>query len=163
MKSLLKSLPEYLGIRNHPDRGRQSHHFPIPEATVHTPYCLWVEPIDDRPAHLRAAEGIEIRRFPFHFGRHTRDLTAADLGGPTYYVHDRVPHVVSRNHCVILPSEDGLDVVDESSTLGTVVNGMLIGGRTEWMAMTLEEGENTLILGGPHSPYRFRLVVKRLL
>ena len=56
---------------------------------------------------------------------------------------------------------DGGDILikDRGSSLGMFVNEVHIGGRSRERHMFLEEGDNIVVLGGPMSPYQFRIHV----
>ena len=47
------------------------------------------------------------------------------------------------------------------SFLGTIVNGVEIGGRHSVAAAELKLGENDLVVGTVDSPFRFRVIVHR--
>ena len=68
---------------------------------------------------------------------------------------DREPFRVSRRHCVLVRDKQGLSIVDATSRLGTVVNGVRIGGSSGRRRATLKPGTNEIALGGPGTPYIF--------
>jgi hypothetical protein len=70
-----------------------------------------------------------------------------------------MPYNVSRNHCEIDLSHEGLIVRDRGSHLGCLVNDTAIGGKAVYGYTKLGDGENVLILGGRMSPYQFRVTV----
>ena len=55
--------------------------------------------------------------------------------------------------------EVGLSSVDATSRLGTVVNGVRIGGSSGRRRATLKPGTNEIALGGPGTPYIFNVVL----
>lgn len=73
---------------------------------------------------------------------------------------DTHPYNVSRNHFSIEKTADGVIAHDRGSFLGTIVNGQTIGGNHHEAMLLLREGENEIIAGSHHSPYKFRVVVK---
>ncbi|OLC00767.1 MAG: hypothetical protein AUH30_01810 [Candidatus Rokubacteria bacterium 13_1_40CM_68_15] len=73
---------------------------------------------------------------------------------------DREPFRVSRRHCVLVRDKQGLSVVDAMSRLGTVVNGVRIGGGSGRRRATLNPGANEIAVGGPGTPYIFNLVLR---
>ena len=56
-------------------------------------------------------------------------------------------------------SGDAVFIVDKTSQLGTIVNGIPIGGKNLETRAKLIRGANTLVLGGQDSQVRFRIVV----
>ncbi len=72
---------------------------------------------------------------------------------------DREPFRVSRRHCVLVRDKQGLSIVDATSRLGTVVNGVRIGGSSGRRRATLKPGTNEIALGGPGTPYIFDVVL----
>jgi CRP-like cAMP-binding protein len=105
----------------------------------------------------RASLGGALRvldRFPFRIGRAPGDvLSVNDLSLP-----DVPPFHVSRSHCVITRTEDRVFVIDHGSRLGTVVGYVKIGTGCTQRA-ELARGTTELTLGGPHSPFRYRVTV----
>ena len=77
------------------------------------------------------------------------------------YLQDRSPYQLSRRHCMVrwLPMLDGFYLQDIGSTLGTLVNGVRVGGKSRRDFTKLREGPNELILGTVDSPFRFTLHV----
>ena len=100
-----------------------------------------------------------LRFFPFHFGRR------AQLAGVEAFVQNQLliadlsPFRVSRKHCMIDTSGDAVFIEDKTSQLGTIVNGILIGGKSLETRAKLIRGANTLVLGGQDSQVRFRIDV----
>jgi len=106
-----------------------------------------------------ALQGRVIRQFPFQFGRRG-EFAGADT--PTLnqlLLADRAPYRVSRKHCILDANADGVFVEDRNSRLGTVVNGVRIGGGSREHRARLRDGENSLVLGGADSQVRFKLIL----
>ena len=59
------------------------------------------------------------------------------------------------NHFGIQRGEAGLTIIDRGSKTGTIVNGVRIGGGSQQFKADLKLGENEVIAGDEHSPYRF--------
>jgi len=72
---------------------------------------------------------------------------------------DTQPFHVSRNHFAIERGPDGVQVRDRGSSVGTIVNGVQIGGHHHVGTVPLAVGENEVVAGSPRSPFRFRVVV----
>lgn len=102
---------------------------------------------------------LSVDRFPYRIGRQ------ADAQNPLSHndlvIPDREPFHVSRNHCMVGWLEDRCFLVDRGSRLGTVVNGTRIGGEQRVGRIELGDGDNEVWLGGPTTPYRFRITVAR--
>ena len=56
-------------------------------------------------------------------------------------------------------SSDDVFIEDKISQLGTIVNGISIGGKSLETRVKLIRGMNTLVLGGQDSHVRFRVDV----
>jgi pSer/pThr/pTyr-binding forkhead associated (FHA) protein len=109
----------------------------------------------------RAALGkasVEIRAFPFRIGRKLTQSGSDAFSLNDLYLADEEPFNISRNHCAIDMMPNGLYVVeDRGSTLGTRVNGELVGSQAEKFEAFLANPVNTLVLGSESSPFRFSL------
>jgi len=111
---------------------------------------------------LRARIGaapIDVVRLPFVVGRvpvagEKRPARPADLE-----IDDEVPFHLSRAHFMIARSRDRLLVSDLGSTLGTSVNGRLIGLHVGSDSAPLEPGDNRVLVGGMHSAFDFMVTI----
>lgn len=107
----------------------------------------------------RAALGgtpLAIERFPFRIGRATAPgdpLSANELA-----IADQSPFHVSRSHCAITVVGGRVFVIDRGSRLGTIVGAAKVGNGAS-MRAELRAGATEIALGGPRSPFRFRLNV----
>ncbi len=115
-------------------------------------------PLTDMARSAIPEEGLTLAVFPFRIGRASEReadlLQVNDLALP-----DVNPHFVSRNH-LSLDVENGRPVVrDRGSYLGTIINGVTIGGEYRGAVCPLREGENEVIVGSAESPFRFRILV----
>ena len=100
-----------------------------------------------------------LRFFPFHFGRRAQLAGVEAFVQNQLLIADRSPFRVSRKHCIIDTSGDAVFIEDKTSQLGTIVNGIPIGGKSLETRVKLIRGANTLVLGGQDSQVRFRIVV----
>jgi hypothetical protein len=105
------------------------------------------------------ARTLEIAGLPFRVGR----LSVAGEPQPVevndLQISDTEPFNVSRNHFAIERGPDGVQVRDRGSYLGTIVNGVQIGGHRHVATGPLAVGENEVVVGSPRSPFRFGVVV----
>ncbi|MFO0852324.1 MAG: cyclic nucleotide-binding domain-containing protein [Gemmataceae bacterium] len=128
-----------------------------PPADAAAPDRVTIVPLTPAAARGVPEAGLAVPRFPFRIGRassHALDKNDLDLP-------DDRPHTVSRSHCQLeLDPAGGVRVRDRGSHLGTVVNDALIGGPDETTTAPLRPGDNTLVLGGHGSPFRFRVAVE---
>ncbi|MGJ8653259.1 MAG: cyclic nucleotide-binding domain-containing protein [Opitutaceae bacterium] len=100
-----------------------------------------------------------IESFPFTFSRRA-ELAGTDVSmSNMLLIADSIPYRISRNHCLIEHRRGGFLVRDRSSRRGTLVNGIMIGGKSREKSLRLKTGNNSLVLGGPDSPSRFQLIV----
>jgi pSer/pThr/pTyr-binding forkhead associated (FHA) protein len=72
---------------------------------------------------------------------------------------DPGPFRLSRNHFMIEQRDQGYQVRDLRSTLGTIVNGKPIGGDFGTDDVVLRLGENEVIAGGVDSPFVFSVSI----
>ena len=100
-----------------------------------------------------------LRFYPFHFGRRAQLAGKEGRIQNQLLIADRSPFRVSREHCIIDISGNFVFIEDKTSQLGTIVNGILIGGNSQETRVKLIHGSNTLVLGGQDSQIRFRLDV----
>ncbi len=128
------------------------------EARVRAEVASVVAVIEGRTPAAVAALGAQprsISHFPYTIER------CGEVGGRALVLDrrlglpDREPFRVSRRHCVLVRDKQGLSIVDATSRLGTVVNGVRIGGSSGRRRATLKPGTNEIALGGPGTPYIF--------
>lgn len=139
-----------------PMRGRRHQEvFNASQASV----SVQIEPDSDELSQQTALQGRVVNYYPFQFGRRA-ELAGAEGGVRNQLlVADRSPFRVSRKHCLLDSSADGVFIEDRTSKLGTIVNGIRIGGTSRETRVRLLAGENTLVLGGLDSQVRFKLTV----
>ena len=104
---------------------------------------------------------VNLNRFPYRVGRRTSKANLFSLWKKDLLIKDNPPYNVSRNHFVITRCHEDIFVVDEGSTVGTIVNGTRIGGPTSMLRVRCEEQENLIIVGSETSPYHFQLRIDR--
>jgi len=73
---------------------------------------------------------------------------------------DREPFRISRRHCMLVRDRQGIAVVDATSRLGTVVNGVRIGAGSGRRRAALKPGANEISVSGSGTPYVFNLVLR---
>ena len=103
------------------------------------------------------ADGLEVRVFPFSFGRRPRDGERTPALPVDLTVDDDAPFRISRLQFTLVRSEVGLSLVDASSARGTIVNGQIVGQGASTEHAPLHVGSNDIIAGGIDSPYRLSL------
>ena len=120
---------------------------------------ITIHPLTRRAAATLPREGLRVEKFPFRIGRAAAENEEIPKDVNDLFLSDHLPFNVSRNHAVI--ERDGGDILikDRGSSLGMFVNEVHIGGRSRERHMFLEEGDNIVVLGGPMSPYQFRIHV----
>ena len=111
------------------------------------------------PAAAVAARALRLAHLPFRVGRLPVAGEAQPMEGNDLQLSDTKPFNVSRNHFAIERGPDGVQVRDCGSYVGTIVNGVQIGGHRHIATGPLAVGENEVVAGGPRSPFRFRVVV----
>lgn len=63
-------------------------------------------------------------------------------------------------HFEIVRRDGRIGVRDLGSSAGTIVNGISINRMTNWSFVALRPGDNTVIAGTAHSPFRFRIHIR---
>ena len=132
------------------------HGVPLPDG-----WTIVVSPLTRQSAKTLPEEGIKVTKIPFRIGRTAGVSEPESFDLNDVWLIDEKPYNVSRNHCELAMSRQGLIVRDRGSHLGCLVNDEPIGGRAYLSYANLSEGENVLVLGGRMSPYQFRLTVKK--
>ncbi|MEC8613894.1 MAG: cyclic nucleotide-binding domain-containing protein [Verrucomicrobiota bacterium] len=123
-----------------------------------TPQVL-IEPDSEEMHRQTALKKRLLRFFPFHFCRRARIAGAKAILQNQILISDRAPFRVSRKHCILDIDGGSVFLEDKTSHLGTIVNGIPIGGKSSETRIKLIHGANTLVLGGQDSKVRFRLDV----
>ena len=110
---------------------------------------------------LMRADGLELNSLPFRVGRNAVKGEPPPTEDNDLSFEDFKPFNLSRRHFVIEASRRGLVVRDCGSRLGTVVNGVRIGGKDVVgdNIAALQPGDNEIIAGTEQSPYRFTLQI----
>ena len=105
------------------------------------------------------ARALRLARLPFRVGRLPVAGEAQPLEVNDLQLSDTRPFHVSRDHFAIERGPDGVQVRDRGSYVGTIVNGVQIGGHHHVATVPLAVGDNEVVAGSPRSPFRFRVVV----
>ncbi len=111
------------------------------------------------PEAAAAAPALSLTCLPFRVGRLPVPGEAQPMEVNDLKLSDAKPFNVSRDHFAIERGPDGVQVRDRGSYLGTIVNGVQIGGHHHVATVPLAVGENEVVAGSPRSPFRFRVVV----
>ncbi len=118
-------------------------------------------PASPTSEHSVPQQGLLLKSAVFRVGRrstrHEDPFEVNDL-----ILLDNPPYNVSRNHFSIEKTTDAVYLHDRGSFLGTLVNGELVGGHHHGAFVRLNDGENEIIAGAHHSPFRFKILVKSL-
>jgi CRP-like cAMP-binding protein len=134
-----------------------------PAGQFQTSIQVMLVPLTSRAGQVVPQEGLTLTGFPFRVGRATQNLEGYDpMQVNDLVLPDESPFYVSKNHLSIDVEQGRAIIRDRGSYLGTVVNGLSIGGRHRGAAAVLKEGDNEVIIGTAHSPFRFRVTVKTL-
>ena len=124
-----------------------------------TSVLVRIEPESEEMLRQDSLKSKLIRFYPFYFGRRAQIVGQEARLQNQFLISDRPPFRVSRKHCIIDVSSNFAFVEDKTSQLGTIVNGIPIGGKSSEIRVNLILGTNTLVLGGQDSQVRFRLDV----
>lgn len=135
------------------------HHHQDIFGSRRTLVIVQIEPDTEEMRQQTTLQKRLLRFYPFHFGRRSQLAGAEPMIQNQLLIADRSPFRVSRKHCIIDTSGDAVFIEDTTSQLGTIVNGISIGGKSLETRVKLIRGANTLVLGGQDSQVRFRLDV----
>lgn len=135
-----------------------------PEANIKSEAAesrLMLLPASQRLTSYLPKGGISVSKFPFSVGR----LPLANEPGPTVPIDlalaDSPPFRLSRQHFSLSRHQNGYAVVDLGSTLGTAVNGELLGHHFGKDFEYLKIGENRITAGGVGSPFTFKVLLEQ--
>lgn len=121
-----------------------------------------LEPDSEETCAQSALQRKELTSFPYVLGRRADLAACVDLFSKTrLLIGDRMPYSVSRTHCAIEKEKGAYFVQDRDSKLGTIVNGVSLGGSSKESRARLKVGVNTLVLGPVKSAIRFVLTVPK--
>lgn len=126
------------------------------------PFKVWIEPASARTKSqsMLARSEIEAEEL-FIVGRRGFGKGRYDYSNRGFQIRDHEPFTVSKRHCAISITAEGVLVEDLKSRFGTIVNGRRLGA-AEGNPLTalLGRGEHDLVIGRRRSENRFRLIVQ---
>ncbi len=108
---------------------------------------------------LMRSGGVDVTELPFRVGRNSVKGEPPPTEDNDLTFEDFKPFNLSRRHFAIEQSRRGLIVRDCGSHLGTVVNGVRIGGKAGVNVAILQGGDNEIVAGTDKSPYRFMVQI----
>lgn len=116
---------------------------------------IFLEGLTMTAAKALPSNPFQIVKFHFYIGRKSRDpLAHNDL-----MIKDKQPYRISRHHMEIDKFADEVFVLDRGSYLGTKVGDIRLGGaRCTHGPVQLKGTDITVVLGGRHSPYRYKII-----
>ena len=126
-------------------------------ATVLTAPILFVEGLTPEASRELPEACVPVSRFPFRIGRTTQSadpFSANELG-----FGETTSGQVSINHCAVVRVGQRYFLIDRGSRLGTIVNGVAIGGHAHTGCVELKDWNNEIVLGDTESAYRLRLTI----
>jgi CRP-like cAMP-binding protein len=153
LRAALEQLETEDGATSGPSRNGQTH-------ASADGACILLEPDSEETRAQSTLQAQTLKVFPYFLGRRADLAACVDVFSKNHLlIGDRVPFRVSRNHCVIECKKGAFVVHDRGSHLGTLVNGIRIGGGSKESSARLSPGKNTLVLGRSNSAIRFSLTV----
>ena len=126
-------------------------------ASILTAPVLFLEGLTPEATRSLPEARVSVNRFPFRIGRKT--AVVDPLSQNELAVRDHEPYQVSLNHCALVRLGRRYFLIDRGSRLGTIVNGVTIGGRERAGCVELTDWTNEVALGDAGTPYRFRLTI----
>lgn len=141
------------------ERGAKTELYVAESMLAHDGPVVQLLPDSEETNAQSALQARALKHFPFMIGRRGEIAGVGLFAENRLLISDRSPYRVSRSHCQIELKGDKFYVRDNSSRLGTIVNGVSIGGSNRERSAELKPGENALVLGIPNSEIRFKLIV----
>jgi hypothetical protein len=132
-----------------------------PLAKIPKTISVILHPLTRLAASMLPYNGLQIEKFPFRIGREAMEDEPSPPDTNDLWLRDKSPYNVSRNHASIDVKNDTVIIKDRGSSLGVVVNEVLIGGGSYERQASLDEGDNLVVLGGCMSKFQFRIEVRR--
>jgi hypothetical protein len=129
---------------------------PSPATVLNAP-VVFIESLTPEAERSLSERSVPVNRFPFRIGRRT--ATPDPFASNELRFGDDAAHQVSLNHCALVRVGPRYFMIDRGSRLGTVVNGVTIGGHARTGCVELKDWNNEIALGSPDSPYRLRLTI----
>ncbi len=102
--------------------------------------------------------GLAVQNYPMIVGRDPEPGEMSPDFNVDLRLPDSKPYRLSRVHFAIQRTQEGFQVRDLESQLGTAVNGAYLGRNFGKDTELLRKGENVIIAGGIDSLFRFRAV-----
>jgi CRP/FNR family cyclic AMP-dependent transcriptional regulator len=122
---------------------------------VHSEAVVSLEGLTPQATRALPASPFRITKFPFRIGRRSSDALANnDLS-----ILDGQPWQISRNHMSFIKDEGQIAISDRGSTLGSLLNGQQVGGRSGLSGPVFLATESILILGEHSSAFKFKVTV----
>lgn len=111
---------------------------------------------------MNGLKELKIGKMPFYIGRHSLRRSDNLFHANELFLFDQIPYSISRSHCAIVAVMDEVYFVDRGSTLGSVVNGVRIGGTLNApKKISLKAGGNEVILGdADRDAYIFTVLIR---
>ncbi len=125
-----------------------------PESFAKEPAVAFLRGLTPQAHRALAESVVEIRKFPFRIGRNN-PFSENDLTIP-----DHSPRQVSRRHLELLERDGRIGVVDRGCQLGTLVDGVPLGGACGFSGpVFLSAASSVIVLGQRSSAYAFELQI----
>lgn len=145
-------LEEVRGTKREP-----SSRSPKPAAT--RTFHARLEGITPQAVGSLGGKPLELKTVPFKIGRADRMDRLDPFAYDDLSLTDKEPFNVSRNHCSINLSGQGrFFIMDRGSRLGTLVNGVRVGGGG-LNQLNLSRSNNIIVLGNADSPFQYRVIL----
>lgn len=121
---------------------------------------VWIEADCAASKKLTACNRRMIGEGTYVIGRRRSYIGSATEDVPDMLISQREPFAVSRLHCEINVAGEQVVVCDLKSRLGTLVDGVRLGGpKGKVNEISLEPGEHQIVLGARRGGIRLRLTI----
>lgn len=109
---------------------------------------------------LQGKEFITINKFPFRVGRFSVKKSDILFHKNDLYLYEDEPYIISLSQFAITKSNNEIYFLDRSGGMGSVVNGIKVGGfDSNSQKIILKNGENTLYIGKERYNICFKIII----
>ena len=135
---------------------------------VSSPTGAYLVALTPESSEAIQAREINVPHLPFRIGRESRKVRKTETGfiserrtvalpnNDLYLVEETEPMNVSREHLLIDKEAGGFYLLDRGSTCGTLVEGVMVGGKDRLAARIPLSDHDVIIVGTSASPYIFK-------
>lgn len=148
-----------------PEEELQVQQEPVPAPIESDPFFIgrkirkniaYIEGLTKEAVEALPKHPYPIMDFPVLIGRKSNDPFANN----DLEIDNDPPYVISRHHLKIIFEQGKLGAIDRCSTMGSLVQGKLVGGKALPGPVYFDGKEGEFTLGKKKSPYKYKIYLK---